>query len=264
VTDIVKCYKLARPDGFDFYTGNTINYRGDGQFPHIVKAPQGAALPYRTCKPGILHASVKPNDCFVGAHIPCSAYLVQGEPVCGNAEKYGFLELEVLEEISDMESLLGWRYSEAIDPVHPFKIWKRKPTKADIESLRQWASVRASVGASVRASVRASVWASVRDSVWDSVWASVRDSVGDSVRDSVGDSVRDSVWDSVGDSVGAYIGYIFIPSVKKWYYCDNINKAYPFQDSVDLWKRGLAPSFDGKVWRLHSGKKADIVWEGTL
>jgi len=27
---------------------------------------------------------------------------------------------------------------------------------------------------------------------------------------------------------------------------------------------GLIPSFDGKKWRLHGGKKAEILWEGTL
>jgi hypothetical protein len=97
----------------------------------------------------------------------------------------------------------------------------KKPTKKDIELLKQWASVRDSVRASVRASVWASVRDSVRASVRASVWASVGASVGDSVRasvwasvgasvgDSVGDSVRASVGDSVGDSVGAYTGSFF-------------------------------------------------------
>ena len=30
---------------------------------------------------------------------------------------------------------------------------------------------------------------------------------------------------------------------------------------VKLWNRGLVPSFDGKIWRLHAGKKAKIVFE---
>ena len=86
---------------------------------------------------------------------------------------------------------------------HPFnQVFIKKPTQKDIENLKKWDSVRASVWDSVRGSVWDSVWDSVGDSVWDSVRASVGDSVRDSVRDSVGDSVRDSVWDSVGDSVG--------------------------------------------------------------
>ena len=113
-----------------------------------------------------------------------------------------------------------------------------KVTAADIELLKQWASVGASVGASVRASVRASVGASVGDSVWasdgDSVWA----------------SVGDSVWASVWASVRAYYSTFF-----------NINYNHDFSSCVELWDRGLVPSFDGKTWRLHSGKKAEIVYE---
>ena len=129
-----------------------------------------------------------------------------------------------------------------------------------------WYSVRDSVGASVGASLRASVgasvgasvWASVRDSVGDSVWDSVRDSVrasvGYSVRDSVGasvwDSVGDSVWNSVWASVGAYISTFFA-----------IKYNHDLSSAIKLWESGLVPSFDGTTWRLHSGEKADIVYE---
>ena len=128
---------------------------------------------------------------------------------------------------------------------------------------------------SVMDSVSDSVWDSVsdsvRDSVWDSVWASVRasvrasvwDSVWDSVWASVGDSVWDSVCSSVWDSVYAYIGCLFT-NIKQWKYVDHPEGTYPFQSAVDLWNRGLVPSFDGKIWRLHSGINADVVWQGTL
>ena len=76
--------------------------------------------------------------------------------------------------------------------------------------------------------------------------------------DSAWDSARNSVW----DSVWAYIGSLF-PNIKKWKYTENIKvKGYPFQSAVDLWKMGLVPSYDGKVWRLHS--KNGIEWEGKL
>jgi hypothetical protein len=94
-----------------------------------------------------------------------------------------------------------------------------------VSLLKLWDSVRASVGASA----------------WDSVRASVRASVGDSV----GDSVRDSVW--------AYAGSLF----NIW------DGDYKFQPAVDLWMRGFVASFDGKTWRLHSGKSAKIVYEWT-
>ena len=94
---------------------------------------------------------------------------------------------------------------EARSPINPLTI-KHKPTKKDIELLKEWDSVRASV----RASVGASVWASVR----------------------------------------AYQGSMF----NIW------DGSYKFHPAVDLWKRGLVASFDGKLWRLHSGKKAEIVY----
>ena len=255
-------YKLARPDGWDFHTGKTINYRSDN-FPHTVICPN-ADEAKGICSSGVIHASVDPNACFVGAKIPCSAYKVKGVPACGDKSKYGFTRLTVLKEITDLDNLFGWRYSESVNPIHPLTGKPKTPTKIDIELVKQWASV----WASVRASVGASVEASVGDSVWDSVWDSVRALVGASVRALVGDSVRASVGDSVGasvgasvwDSVGAYIGSLF-PNIGQWKYVTHRKGEYPFQPAVDLWKRGFVPSYDGKKWRLHSGAKAKIVWK---
>lgn len=108
------------------------------------------------------------------------------------------------------------------------------------------------------------------DSVWDLAWASV----GDSVEDSVGDSVRASVWnlpwnlvwglvgdsvlDSVGDTVWAYSGSFF--HIRKWKHIKHKSGVYPYQSCVDLWNMGLVPSFDGSVWRLHGGTKADVLF----
>jgi hypothetical protein len=136
------------------------------------------------------------------------------------------------------------------DLINPLLIpLPKKITSKHVNTLKKWASVRASVGDSVRASVgdsvRASVGASVGDSVLDSVWASV------------GASVRASVW--------AYTGSLFALARKDWKYTDKIKtKGYPFQPCVDLWKIGLVPSFDGKTWRLHGGKGAKVLWEGEL
>jgi hypothetical protein len=38
---------------------------------------------------------------------------------------------------------------------------------------------------------------------------------------------------------------------------------YPFRSVVSLWKLGLVPSFDGKIWRLHGGPKGEILFEIT-
>jgi hypothetical protein len=139
--------------------------------------------------------------------------------------------------------------------VNPFDLPKvDKPTRTQIAQLKKWASVRDSVWASVGASVGASVWASVWASVGASVGASVRASVRDSVWASVRASVRDSVWASVRDSVRASV----------WAYTSSffdIKYKYDFSPCVKLWEAGLVPSFDRTTWRLHSGKKADVVYE---
>ena len=220
-TKLQKFYKLARPDGFDFYTGKTINYREsvgwDVYAPHFSETG-------RLCSNAFLHASRKPDQCFIGASIPCSAYIVYGTPVLEESDKAGFEFLRIEREVKP-ETLFKWDYLKAASPLNPFTLKHGKISSKELELLKAW------------------------DSVWNSVWDSVRDSV----RDSVWNSVGNSVIDSVGGSVGAYIGSLF-------YIWDN---NYEFQPCVDLWKRGFVPSFDGKTWRLHSGKNAEIVFECT-
>ena len=119
--------------------------------------------------------------------------------------------------------------------IHPFKDIDKvdEVTEKHIELLMQWDSVGALV--------------------WDSVWASVRASVGASV----GASVWDSVWASVRDSVGAIISSYF--DLDNWVGIEHEEGVNPFMPCVELWEQGLVPSYDGKVWRLHSGENADIV-----
>jgi len=111
-----------------------------------------------------------------------------------------------------------------------------KPSEEQIALLKEWASIVASVWDLV--------WDSVGDSVWNLVW--------DSVVASVGASVGDSVGASVGGLAGAYISSFF-----------DIKYKHDFSSAIKLWEEGLVPSFDGTTWRLHSGKKAEIVYEWT-
>ena len=104
-------------------------------------------------------------------------------------------------------------------------------TEKEVELVKQWAAVRSSL--------RFSVEGSVRTSVWDSVWA----------------SVEDSVW----DSVASYMSSLF-PTIPKWKHLDHPEGTNPYQPCIDLWCAGFVPSFDGKVWRLHVGEKAEGVW----
>ena len=165
-------------------------------------------------------------------------------------QRYEYMKLdnplsdeEIKKLCKEIEPELGYKLSEALNPVNPLLLPKTAVTDKDIKLLRQWDSVCDSV------------WNSVWNSVCDSVWSSVGESVWSSVKNSVGYSV----WNSVRNSVWAYIGSLF-PSIGKWEYKNHEHSQYPFQSAVNLWYRGLVPSFDGKIWRLHSGEKAEIVW----
>jgi len=141
--------------------------------------------------------------------------------------------------------------------VNPFELPAvEHVTDEQIDWLKSWASVRVSVWNSVRASVRASVG----DSVWNSVGASVRNLVGASVWASVWNSVGDSVWDSVWDSVGASVWASVWAYVSTFFAIDH---EHDYSSAMKLWEAGLVPSFDGKVWRLHTGKDAKIIYEWT-
>ena len=74
------------------------------------------------------------------------------------------------------------------------------------------------------------------------------------------DSVRDSVGYSAWDSVWAYASSFF--NIPKWKYINHRKGENPFQPCIDLWHRGIVPSFDGTTWRLH-GHKGKILKEIT-
>ena len=190
-----------------------------------------------------------------------------GRSVINSEYKQGFEEQtivrllsksEVRKLIKEQSKKMDWDYYHACYPINPLKINKPFDKEKALKLLKEWDSM----GSSVWASVGDSVWYSMRDSVWDSVWNPVEDSVGDSVWDSVWASVRDSVRYSVSDFIHAYISSLF-PNIKKWQGIDHKEGVNPFQSGIDLWHMGLVPSFDGKVWRLHKGKNAEIVLEIT-
>ena len=180
-------------------------------------------------------------------------------------------ELKMLAEAE--EENVGYKLAEALFPANPLKIKAGPVTDEEIDLLKKWASLWDSiiVWVSIRDSIRDSIWDSVWDSIRDSVLGSIRDSVLGSIRGSIRDSIWDSVWDSIRDSVlgsirgsvWAYISSLYT-GIKNWKYFDHPEGENPFQPCIDLWHRGFVPSFDGKIWRLHAGEKAEIVWEGEI
>jgi len=206
---------------------------------------------------------------------------VTGKKVEINQFKKRYENIEIIQEIPHkeikklakaQEENVGYKLSEALFPINPLLIKKHIPLKQAKSLLEEWASVndsiRSSVWDSVNDSVRSSVWNSVRSSVWDLVWDLVRDLVGDSVRssiwNSVGASIENSIWNSVGDSIWnsarAYISSLF-PNMPNWKYIDHKVGVNPYECCIKLWKGGIVPSFDGKIWRLHAGKNAKIIYE---
>jgi len=189
------------------------------------------------------------DDDGVDSHSHICAHFALDEDRCN---KYEFNPLtkaftvdQTNSERDDSEAAEKWAnrldFKTVVEPLivkpiaNQFKLPKvSEPTEEQIGWLREWASVLDSV--------RASVW----DSVWASVWESVRASVLASVLDSVRASVCDTVW----DSVWAYASTFFA-----------IDYTHDYSPVAKLWEAGLVPSFDGTTWRLHSGERAEVVYE---
>ncbi len=157
-------------------------------------------------------------------------------------------EKQVRELCREKKEELGFDIEKALFPTNPLNILEPTISLNDaIFLVDEWDSVRDSV--------RDSVWASVGDSVWASVLASVRDSV----LVSVWASVRGSVL----ASVEAYTSSIFY-GIEDWEHIEHEKGANPFRPAIDLWEAGYIASYDGETWRLHTGPKAEVVWEGKL
>jgi len=189
------------------------------------------------------------NDGGVDSHSHVCAYFKLDEDRCNKYEYNPLLGKFEVDQINserdDSEAAEKWArrldFKTVIEPliikpiVHPLELPEVTEVTAEhIQWLHEWASVMASVGNLVRDSVS--------DSVWDSVRASVRASIRASVWDSATASVRDSVW--------AYISSFFA-----------IKYEHDFSSAVKLLEAGLVPSYDGHVWRLHTGKDAHVVYE---
>ena len=213
----------------------------------------------------------------------CEVWKVEvgGKKVEFNQFKRRYEEITLIEEIPheevkrlalEWEPKVGYKLAEALFPVNPLLIsMNGDVTASEIELVRQWdvilGLVWALIGVPVGDSIGDLVGTSVRETFGDLAWEAVGDSVWASVWDSVWTSVRFWVVGSVGFSVGssiwnlgwAYISSLF-PGIKKWKYLEHLPGENPFQSAIDLWLAGLVPSYDGKVWRLHAGENADVVW----
>jgi hypothetical protein len=111
----------------------------------------------------------------------------------------------------------------------------------------------------------------IEDAVGDGVITEVRLGVVERIWDDLSDKIRDRLegqlaarsWNKVRDYLGdcllAYIGGLF-PNIKNRYGEKKLG-ANPWRPLLTLWYAGYVPSFDGKTWRLHAGKKAEVVFQ---
>ena len=135
--------------------------------------------------------------------------------------------------------------------VYPFKVKNNGLEDRHVGVLKEWAKA-----GEIEAG---SVCKTVRGTVGDSVWGLIRDTVGCLVFNSFLGSMRDATIGSIRQITYAYISSFF--NLEKWKGINNAPYKNPFQSTIDLWEEGFVPSFDGKVWRLHSGENAEIVYE---
>jgi hypothetical protein len=203
------------------------------------------------------------DDDGVDSHSHICARFKLDEDVCNKYEFNPLTKAFTVDQINsnrdDSEAAEKWvnrlDFKTIVEPliikpiVNPFELPAvERVTDEQIDWLKSWASVWNSVRNSVGNSVRNSVG----NSVWDPVWNSVEDVVWASVWEVVWASVWDAVWDAVRVSVWAYFSSFFAIEYK-----------FDFSSAVKLWDDGLVPSFNGKVWRLHTGKDAKIIYEWT-
>ena len=223
-------YKAVRLDRTSHYDGTTKWRKGA-----VVRASNN--LPIMLCANGI-HGSKKLLDavgCQNGPSLYCEFEPLPNTDESTGTDKSCFREVKVLRWLcqEDQDEMAGFKLYEANHAFNPLLHRQLRVKGGRDAALREWASVRTSVRTSVGALVRTSV------------------------RTSVGALVRTSVRTSVCASVDAYTGGLF-PHITSWKYAETLGEM-PWRPLLNLWYAGYVPSFDGTTWRLHAGRKAEVV-----
>ena len=189
------------------------------------------------------------GDEGMDSHSHICTHFNLNEDICN---KYEFNPLtgefeidQINSERDDSEAAKKWAnrldFKTVVEPlivkpvVNPFKLTEVTEVTAEhIQWLHDIALVRDSIFDSIMTSIENWAFASVMDSVWASVM----------------DLVRASVVDLAYVSVWAYASSFFA-----------IEYQHDYSSAVKLWEAGLVLSFDGEVWRLHTGMDAHVVYE---
>jgi hypothetical protein len=113
--------------------------------------------------------------------------------------------------------------------------------------LKYWSSSQNSVRRLVDHYLTDQVGSSIKDSVYNHLRNSLIMPIWNSISIHIGN--KEYVWDCILNAVIAYTVSFF-----------NIRYAIDVESLHKLWNMSLIPSFDGNIWRLHTGKNADIVF----
>lgn len=114
--------------------------------------------------------------------------------------------------------------------------------------LKNWSSSQNTVQRYIDFHLTEQVGSSIKDLVYDYLRCYLSVSLWNSISIHIGH--KDYMWDYLLNSVVAYSGSFF--NVKYNIGVVSLNK---------LWDMGLVPSLGGGIWRLHTGKNADVVFK---
>jgi hypothetical protein len=156
------------------------------------------------------------------------------------------------------------------DVVNPFKVEKRTPNEDDISNLKKWAKTRESllnplvdknvvydanekaIDHYINSSNKFHLVGNINTDEWFTVTSAITSNFSHKEWSELS-SIFDSFEDSLYDYTNVYATYFF-----------DFKFNYDYSSFHNLWNKGLVPSYDGTKWRLHSGEKAEIVWEGEI
>lgn len=172
--------------------------------------------------------------------------------------------VRVISEIGkrEQDEIAGFKLWEINHPVNPFTL---NPKRIDNLStlVSQWDLVWHSISLSLWPSIGGTIQTGVHKTTMRSLYTPMVCLVGDSIEYfDMKPSKRYSVLTSIEAAIYGYISGLF-PRIRLWRHAEVLGP-YPWKSLLTMWHSGYVPSFDGEVWRVHTGPKARIVETYTV
>lgn len=126
---------------------------------------------------------------------------------------------------------------------NPFTDNPKQVTQEDIENLQKWVNITNKIGDKYLSYI----WDSVDTQSMAKLWRKSREQTLFYI---FNQQTEKHIWVGMWDCMNVYLASFF-----------DVEYKFDIKPVVSLWKRGFIASFDGSIWRLHSGKKVEIVYE---